>query len=543
LFIVSLALLYALTIMPSTGSSGTGKRASKDAYQNQNQRYSPHQRRVIRSLRKRAANDSLSSAEGTTTGGGDLLSETTTMPPPSLLAEAAKEDGGPVMTAPEGVAAPEGRKVSIRARFRPFELPANYSKTVIPSPHAANIHKIDTSEELLKYKEGVTPVVINVGIKVESVSVAELDQELILALQLFLKWDDSFIQQDNNKDSKYTDGSSTDNYRTLDPEFAEKIWKPDLFLENLIEVNQPKLISQLLTLNINPYTGTIIYISRMTIKIACSMDFQYYPVDTQACEIKLRSNSYISGELLLKWEDVVLLDTSEPNFDVQLSDFDSYLHIEEFIGFFYKQISTLKFTILAKRKISYHMVQSYLPSVFFVWITWICFMIPYTSADIRIGVAMTTLLTLTAMFAAIRESTPIVSYVKAIDIWMAFCIFIVFLTLLDFVITVYLNNQAEAIREQRAEEEKINASNGTMDTTTDNGSEIGGREVMQKGQDRGSKSSKKADLLVWVAEFMEKWAFAGFAGIFFLFNVIYWWWLFGNSEYFDWNVESDLNEI
>jgi hypothetical protein len=62
----------------------------------------------------------------------------------------------------------------------------------------------------------------------------------------------------------------------------------------------------------------------------------------------------------------------------------------------------LKFKISVRRKLSYHLIQTYLPSVFFIFITWLSFLVPATMVEARIGISMTTLLTLTSMFSAVR---------------------------------------------------------------------------------------------------------------------------------------------
>lgn len=152
--------------------------------------------------------------------------------------------------------------------------------------------------------------------------------------------------------------------------------------------------------------------------------------------------------------------------------------------------SALSFTIKARRRLSYHLMQTYLLSVLLIAITLLCFLLPASMVEARIGVCMTTLLTLTAMFAAVRlvinvdvikfaiswthvslyrEQSPQVSYNMAIgrytftslycenksyfkpficteiiclkdkinqfaciDSWMVFCILIVFIALLLF---------------------------------------------------------------------------------------------------------------
>ena len=59
-------------------------------------------------------------------------------------------------------------------------------------------------------------------------------------------------------------------------------------------------------------------------------------------------------------------------------------------------------TLLFRRKISYHLLQTYLPSGLFVIVAWLSLFLPPESIPGRITMAMTTLLTLAAMFGAVR---------------------------------------------------------------------------------------------------------------------------------------------
>jgi uncharacterized membrane protein len=93
-------------------------------------------------------------------------------------------------------------------------------------------------------------------------------------------------------------------------------------------------------------------------------------------------------------------------------------------------------TVRLKRRISYHLLQTYIPSLMFVIVSWLSFLVPPESVPGRMAICMTTLLTLTAMFAAVRQGTPSVSYVKALDIWMVNCIFFVFLTLVEYTLVL-----------------------------------------------------------------------------------------------------------
>ena len=59
-------------------------------------------------------------------------------------------------------------------------------------------------------------------------------------------------------------------------------------------------------------------------------------------------------------------------------------------------------TLLLRRKISYHLLQTFLPSGLFVIVAWLSLFLPPESIPGRVTMAMTTLLTLAAMFGAVR---------------------------------------------------------------------------------------------------------------------------------------------
>ena len=52
---------------------------------------------------------------------------------------------------------------------------------------------------------------------------------------------------------------------------------------------------------------------------------------------------------------------------------------------------------------------------------------------------MTTLLTLTAMFSAVRQSVPRVSYISFLDIWMLTSMIFVFSCILEFILVTCFN--------------------------------------------------------------------------------------------------------
>jgi len=305
--------------------------------------------------------------------------------------------------------------------------------------------------------------------------------------------------------------------KTLNPLFLNKIWSPDIYIDNLVDVQVPKLLTKPRRLKFNTNNGFISYYSRVSAKVKCDMDFYYYPADTQICEVLLKSYSYFDSDLNLMWvrQGVYLQNPTDANFDLAVGNIASLKIVQDFDNFKNESHDALKFTISARRKLSYHLVQTYIPSVFFVVITWLCFMIPPRMVEARIAMAMTTLLTMTAMFASVRESTPIVSYVKAIDVWMVACIFFIFLTLLEFAVLVWFQADPGGTESEEDPEAKPRKPRGKPKPAT---SEVVGR-------------------------FIEKYAFIIYSIVFIIFAVLYWTWLLRSAEYFTWTVNGTHNNL
>ena len=110
-------------------------------------------------------------------------------------------------------------------------------------------------------------------------------------------------------------------------------------------------------------------------------------------------------------------------------------------------------------------------SIIFQVLAWLSLFIPPESVPGRVGMGMTTLLTLTAMFSSVRSSlcptflvsssyycqvrqnVPRISYISFLDIWMLICMLFVFSCILEFIImTIFLRSG----RKGQGEKVKLN---------------------------------------------------------------------------------------
>ena len=88
------------------------------------------------------------------------------------------------------------------------------------------------------------------------------------------------------------------------------------------------------------------------------------------------------------------------------------------------------------RNTGYYMIQIFIPQILIVVLSWVSFWLDLEATPARISLGVLTVLTMTTQSSGVRGSLPKVSYVKAIDIWMATCLVFVFASLLEF---AYIN--------------------------------------------------------------------------------------------------------
>ncbi|KAF0312070.1 Glycine receptor subunit alphaZ1 [Amphibalanus amphitrite] len=92
------------------------------------------------------------------------------------------------------------------------------------------------------------------------------------------------------------------------------------------------------------------------------------------------------------------------------------------------------------RQFSYYFVQMYLPSILIVLVSFLSFWIPVENVSGRVMLGVTSLLTLATQFTTAQRSLPPVSYMKAMDVWMFFCIVVVFFAMGEFTLAYSFKN-------------------------------------------------------------------------------------------------------
>ncbi|XP_037091151.1 glycine receptor subunit alphaZ1-like [Pollicipes pollicipes] len=116
------------------------------------------------------------------------------------------------------------------------------------------------------------------------------------------------------------------------------------------------------------------------------------------------------------------------------------------------QFSTLSARFRLNRENGYHLLQTYIPTIMIVSISWVSFWLEQTATPARVTLTIVTLALWPVAYSDADNVTfafAPVSYLKAIDVWIGVCMFFVFGALLEFVLVHHLAKKRKFPGRQR----------------------------------------------------------------------------------------------
>uniref|UniRef100_T1J026 Neurotransmitter-gated ion-channel ligand-binding domain-containing protein n=1 Tax=Strigamia maritima TaxID=126957 RepID=T1J026_STRMM len=227
------------------------------------------------------------------------------------------------------------------------------------------------------------------------------------------------------------------NLVNLPKDLARKVWHPWITFQNC--KNCENIIIDPNENTFYLYERQIGIETRETFVFTCIFDFTYYPFDKQQCNINVRVsfwNGLINVDIdksgffsdLLVPPEYSLVSSDQSQKPCLGKDEDS------------AQYFCFSYSFVFKRIQIHHILLVFLPSMLVVILSWISFWLDVTLAAPRIALGLTSLLTLATQFNAAQNHLPAVATIKAVDVWMFMCIFMVFSSLIVYAIS-YASNQ------------------------------------------------------------------------------------------------------
>ncbi|XP_031650210.1 gamma-aminobutyric acid receptor subunit delta isoform X2 [Oncorhynchus kisutch] len=243
-------------------------------------------------------------------------------------------------------------------------------------------------DELMKgyarnFRPGIGGPPVNVAMAIEVASIdhiSEANMEYTMTIFLRQSWRDDRLSYNH-----------TNKTLGLDSRFVDKLWLPDTFIVNAKSAWFHDVTVENKLIRLQP-DGVILYSSRITSTVACDMDLTKYPMDEQECMLDLES----SGR--------------------------------------FPRLS-LRFQLRRNRGV--YIIQSYMPSILLVAMSWVSFWISQTAVPARVSLGITTVLTMTTLMVSARSSLPRASAIKALDVYFWICYVFVFAALIEYAFAHY----------------------------------------------------------------------------------------------------------
>ncbi|KAK3100578.1 hypothetical protein FSP39_022065 [Pinctada imbricata] len=286
----------------------------------------------------------------------------------------------------------------------------------------------------------------------------------------------------------------------LDTGTMSKIWVPDLYIVNEKKADVHDVTVPNKLMHIYP-DGLVVYSMRVTGQFACDMNLLKYPFDSQKCDVRMESYGYSMETILFRWQDVAAMTSPKmklPQFG--LEGLTNYICDVQYAGV---NFTCIGLSLQLGRRYGFHIIQIYVPSILIVLLSWVSFWLNIDAIPARISLGLLTILTMTTQSSGARASLPKVSYVKAIDVWMAMCLIFVFLALIEF---AYVNVLA---RVEKRRKESLKDLPMMLKMSADDGPKEEKKPVLS------AASREKARTVDRVSRIL-------FPSVFLGFNIVYW---------------------
>ncbi|XP_051558913.1 glycine receptor subunit alpha-3 isoform X1 [Myxocyprinus asiaticus] len=368
------------------------------------------------------------------------------------------------------------------------------------------------------------PVNVSCNIFINSFgSIAETTMDYRVNIFLRQQWNDPRLAY-----SEYPDNSLD-----LDPSMLDSIWKPDLFFANEKGAHFHEVTTDNKLLRIF-HNGNVLYSIRLTLTLSCPMDLKNFPMDVQTCIMQLESFGYTMNDLIFEWQEKGPVQVAD---GLTLPQF--ILKDESDLRYCTKHYNTGKFTCIEvrfhlERQMGYYLIQMYIPSLLIVILSWVSFWINMDAAPARVALGITTVLTMTTQSSGSRTSLPKVSYVKAIDIWMAVCLLFVFSALLEYAAVNFVSRQHKELLRLRRRRNKSSKEEDVRESRLSSTPSAGKDGAVPKAANNaatahsepapavGKSHEEMRKLFIDRAKKIDTVSRAGFPLAFLFFNIFYW---------------------
>lgn len=211
--------------------------------------------------------------------------------------------------------------------------------------------------------------------------------------------------------ASWTDQSLIGTFKKSTTVSINTVWHPELLIVNRRQVN--KSLPEVVKVDPN---GNVRYMQRITGTFSAALNLRSFPLDQQELNI------WVVAPILMGSNVNLLVDKSITilrNDQLSIIDWHIYKpHIaeREFTATANSNPAPgVELSIGVKRKFGYYVIQIIIPLVAIMLMAWSVFWIEPGTVNVRVGVVVTTMLTLIAYRFALSNNVPRLSYLTRLD--------------------------------------------------------------------------------------------------------------------------------
>ncbi|VDM57829.1 unnamed protein product [Angiostrongylus costaricensis] len=251
-------------------------------------------------------------------------------------------------------------------------------------------------------------------------------------------------------DSRLMFNGTSNQQLSLSMAMLDKIWKPDTYFWNGARSYTHSMTTSNRLVRLYP-DGTVLYSSRLTIKGKCAMSLGRYPLDRQvryisfnterACRLVIGSYAFSADELLYEWK---IMGTDR---GVQM-DYEGISDLPQFSMTGFKvfnstnltrdrNYSALEVWFFFDRHFGYFLMNFYVPCTLIVLLCWVAFWTNREATGDRIGMGITSVLTLVLITNDSKSDAPKVNIPTALDVYIWICYATLLVCMMEFTIVHY----------------------------------------------------------------------------------------------------------
>ncbi|XP_037368679.1 gamma-aminobutyric acid receptor subunit epsilon [Talpa occidentalis] len=283
---------------------------------------------------------------------------------------------------------------------------------------------------------GERPTVVSVRLSVNTLGpISIMDMEYSIDITFYQTWYDERLRYNSSLESLVLSGN-----------LVSQLWIPDTFFRNSKRVYE-QLFSEPSQMVRIHRDGKVLYTIRMGIDAGCALHMFKYPLDSHTCPLSFSSFSYPQDEMIYKWEDFELEINEENSWKLFQFEFTGVSNKSETLTTISGDYIVLTLFFNVTRRFGFVAFQNYVPSSVTTMLSWVSFWIKKDSAPARTSLGITSVLTMTTLGSFTRKHFPRVSYITALDFYIAVCFVFCFCALMEFAVLNFLTyNQTRSRR-------------------------------------------------------------------------------------------------